>query len=102
MGTTILNKLNKNKNNNPIGVLDSGVGGLTVLSRLIKVLPNEGYIYFGDTKNLPYGNKTPKEVGREVSVNDLQRKLDHISEACTYIIELYEEYIEEQLYLKNH
>ena len=67
MGTTILNKLNKNKNNNPIGVLDSGVGGLTVLSRLIKVLPNEGYIYFGDTKNLPYGNKTPKELFKLVT-----------------------------------
>ena len=56
-----------------------------------------------DKRNyIAHGNKTPKEVGREVSVNDLQRKLDHISEACTYIIELYEEYIEERLYLKNH
>ena len=56
-----------------------------------------------DKRNyIAHGNKTPKEVGREVSVNDLQRKLDHISEACTYIIELYEEYIEEQMYLKNH
>lgn len=56
-----------------------------------------------DNRNyIAHGNKTPKEVGREVSVNDLQGKLDHISEACTYIIELYEKYIEEQMYLKNH
>lgn len=56
-----------------------------------------------DNRNyIAHGNKTPKEVGREVSVNDLQCKLDHISEACTYIIELYEKYIEEQMYLKNH
>lgn len=56
-----------------------------------------------DNRNyIAHGNKTPKEVGREVSVNDLQRKLDHISEACAYIIELYEKYIEEQMYLKNH
>lgn len=51
---------------------------------------------------IAHGNKTPKEVGCGVSVNDLQHKLDHISEACTYIIELYEKYIEEQMYLKNH
>lgn len=65
MDTTILNNLNKN--NNPIGILDSGVGGLTVLNRLMKVLPNENYIYFGDTKNLPYGNKTPKELFKLVT-----------------------------------
>ena len=51
----------------PIGVLDSGVGGLTVLSRLKSLLPNEKYIYFGDTKNLPYGNKTSEELFRFVT-----------------------------------
>lgn len=49
-------------NNNPIGIFDSGVGGLSVFSKLIKLLPNENYIYFGDTKNLPYGNKTQEEL----------------------------------------
>lgn len=48
--------------NNPIGVFDSGVGGLTVFSKLIKLLPNEKYIYYGDTKNLPYGTKTKDEL----------------------------------------
>lgn len=46
----------------PIGVFDSGVGGLSVFSELIKLLPNENYIYFGDTKNLPYGNKSKEEL----------------------------------------
>ncbi len=44
--------------NNPIGIFDSGVGGLSVFSELVKLLPNEHYIYYGDTANLPYGDKT--------------------------------------------
>lgn len=51
---------------------------------------------------IAHGNKTPKEVGREVSVSDLQRKLLHISEACTYIVDIYEKYINEQKYLRLH
>ncbi len=49
-------------NNSSIGVFDSGLGGLSVLSRLIKLLPDENYIYFGDTLNLPYGNKTKEQL----------------------------------------
>lgn len=52
---------NTNKNS-PIGVMDSGVGGLTVLKQLLKLCPNEDYIYFGDTKNLPYGSKSKTEL----------------------------------------
>jgi len=48
--------------NRPIGVFDSGVGGLTVLSKLQEALPNESVIYVGDTANLPYGGKSPKEL----------------------------------------
>lgn len=48
--------------NKPIGVFDSGVGGLSVLSRLIELLPNEKFIYFGDTIHLPYGNKTKEQL----------------------------------------
>lgn len=48
--------------NSPIGVFDSGVGGLSVFSQLIKLLPDENYIYFGDTINLPYGNKSQEEL----------------------------------------
>lgn len=46
----------------PIGVFDSGVGGLTVLKELRKELPYEDYIYIGDTKRLPYGTKSKEEV----------------------------------------
>lgn len=49
-------------NNKHIGVFDSGVGGLTVLKELKKILPYEHFIYFGDTKNLPYGEKTQKTI----------------------------------------
>lgn len=48
--------------NKPIGVFDSGVGGLTVLAEIRKKLPNENIIYLGDTKNFPYGNKSKEEI----------------------------------------
>lgn len=48
--------------NAPIGVIDSGVGGLTVLKELIHRLPNEQFIYIGDTARCPYGPRTAHEV----------------------------------------
>ncbi len=48
--------------NMPIGVFDSGFGGLTVLKQLLKILPNENYIYLGDNINIPYGDKTKEEI----------------------------------------
>ena len=45
-----------------IGVFDSGIGGLTVLKEMIKYHPDQEYIYFGDTKNLPYGTKSKEEL----------------------------------------
>lgn len=47
---------------NPVAVFDSGVGGISVLRELIKIMPDEDYIYFGDSKNAPYGTKEKKEV----------------------------------------
>ena len=44
--------------NRPIGVFDSGLGGLTVLKELEKVLPNESFVYFGDTGRVPYGSRS--------------------------------------------
>jgi glutamate racemase len=46
----------------PIGVFDSGVGGLTILSALRQELPYENYIYFGDTANCPYGTRSDAEI----------------------------------------
>ena len=48
----------------PIGVFDSGIGGLTVVRELIRQLPNESIIYFGDTARVPYGPKSPDTVIR--------------------------------------
>ena len=45
-----------------IAVFDSGVGGISVLRRLLEVLPNEKYLYFGDSINAPYGVRTEEEV----------------------------------------
>jgi len=51
-------------NRRPIGVFDSGIGGLTVVRELIRQLPHESLIYFGDTARVPYGNKSPETVRR--------------------------------------
>lgn len=46
----------------PIGIFDSGIGGVTVLKEIVKVLPDENYIYYSDSKNNPYGDKEDKEI----------------------------------------
>jgi glutamate racemase len=51
-------------NPSPIGVFDSGVGGLTVVRALNRLLPSESVLYFGDTARLPYGSKSPETVIR--------------------------------------
>jgi glutamate racemase len=48
--------------NKPIGIFDSGVGGLTVLKEVLKQLPNENIIYFGDTARVPYGSKSVETI----------------------------------------
>jgi len=48
--------------NRPIGVFDSGVGGLTVLKTLAKLLPDESFVYYGDSLHAPYGEKSRKEI----------------------------------------
>ena len=48
----------------PIGIFDSGVGGLTVVDKVFRLLPNENIVYFGDTARVPYGNKSRKTVTR--------------------------------------
>jgi glutamate racemase len=50
--------------NKPIGIFDSGIGGLTVAKAIQRVLPGESLIYFGDTLHLPYGEKSPKAITR--------------------------------------
>lgn len=49
-------------NNNPIGIFDSGVGGLSVWDKVSKLLPGEDIVYLADSLNCPYGSKSPEEI----------------------------------------
>ena len=51
--------MNKNE---AIGIFDSGIGGVTVLKEILKILPNERYIYYSDSKNNPYGDKSDGQI----------------------------------------
>lgn len=53
-----------NNNEAPIGVFDSGVGGLTVMREIMRQLPNENLVYFGDTARVPYGSKSTETIIR--------------------------------------
>ena len=55
----------------PIGVFDSGVGGISVLRELVALIPNENFIFYGDSKNAPYGTKTLEEV-RKLTLADAE------------------------------
>ncbi|HAM39633.1 MAG: glutamate racemase [Elusimicrobia bacterium RIFOXYC2_FULL_34_12] len=77
--------MKKELQNNPIGVFDSGVGGLTVVKELAKILPNENIIYFGDTARVPYGTKSKDAVIRfsnEIVGFLMDRKVKLILVAC--------------------
>lgn len=54
------------KNNCPIGIFDSGLGGISIYNALTQLLPQERFIYLADSENAPYGNKTQKKI-RELS-----------------------------------
>jgi glutamate racemase len=68
--------------NAPIGIFDSGIGGLTVANAIKKVLPNESIIYFGDTQHLPYGEKS------KTAIQNFSRKIVSflISKNCKAIV----------------
>jgi glutamate racemase len=71
--------------NRPIGIFDSGVGGLTVVKQFLKILPSENIIYFGDTARIPYGTKS-EEIVRRFALEDsfflLDKKVKLIVVAC--------------------
>jgi glutamate racemase len=69
----------------PIGVFDSGVGGLTVLHELLVALPREDFLYLGDTQRFPYGERSPQELGRfsaEIAEELLRRGTKLLVVAC--------------------
>ena len=69
-------------NNSPIGIFDSGIGGITVFNSIKKLLPKEDIIYFSDNLNSPYGNK-PIETIKKISFNNTQWLLDN---GCKLIV----------------
>ncbi|OYD16252.1 glutamate racemase [candidate division WOR-3 bacterium JGI_Cruoil_03_44_89] len=71
--------------NRPIGIFDSGIGGLTVVKEIIKTLPYEDIIYFGDTARVPYGSKSRETIirfSREIVEFLLERGVKVIVVAC--------------------
>ena len=75
-------------NNKPIAVIDSGLGGLSILSSLLEELPNENFVYLADHQFFPYGNKTSKEINqRLIKIIDhlLSKKVKMIAIACNTI-----------------
>ena len=70
------------KDTKKIGVFDSGIGGVTVLKEIIKLLPNEDYIYYSDSKNNPYGDRTQEEIIK--ICEDIMEKL--LKQNCKVIV----------------
>lgn len=69
-------------NNSPIGIFDSGVGGISVWKEIVELLPNENIIYYADSKNCPYGPKTDSEI-----INLSRKIVDFlISKDCKIIV----------------
>lgn len=75
-------------NAKPIGVFDSGIGGLTVVHALVARLPHENVVYFGDTARVPYGPKSPQAV-REYAAQDvdflMSRDVKMVVVACNTV-----------------
>jgi glutamate racemase len=72
-------------NNSPIGIFDSGIGGMTVAKMIQKRLPNESMIYFGDTAHLPYGDKSPSTIrhyAARISAWLIEHKVKAVVIAC--------------------
>lgn len=79
-----------------IGIFDSGIGGLTILNSLMDRFPDNNYLYFGDTRNLPYGDKTEKEL--KPLVDDIihfliEKDVDLIVIACGTVSSTLSDYL---------
>ncbi len=83
----------------PIGVFDSGVGGLSIAEAIFERLPNESVIFFGDTARVPYGNKSPDTL-RRFAIEDaaflMSKGVKAIVVACNTIASLGLEHLEER------
>ncbi len=83
--------------NRPIGVFDSGIGGLTVVNTLIKILPGETIYYVGDTARVPYGNKSKKRIQQfsaEITEWLIKKDCKMIVVACNTVSSLALDYLQ--------
>jgi glutamate racemase len=92
----------------PIGIFDSGIGGLTIAQAIVKQLPNENIIYFGDTAHLPYGDKSTSAIqAYAIKITDLllQHQCKMVLIACnsasTAAYELVKEYVASKAIVMN-
>lgn len=97
-----------NSASNPIGIYDSGIGGLTVAHAITQLLPNENIIYFGDTAHLPYGDKSESAIqAYSIKIADvlLKKGCKAIVIACnsasSAAYELLKEYIRKEAHIIN-
>jgi glutamate racemase len=75
----------KDESSRPIGIFDSGIGGLTVVREVNRILPNEKVIYFGDTARVPYGNKSKETVidySLQIAYFLMKKKIKMLIVAC--------------------
>jgi glutamate racemase len=100
--------MTKHLSSHPIGIFDSGIGGLTIAHALINHLPNENIIYFGDTAHLPYGEKSATAIqAYSIKIADmlLQQRCKLILIACssasTAAYELVKEYVASKAIVMN-
>lgn len=81
-----------------IGLFDSGVGGLTVLKEFVKQMPENDYIYFGDTKRVPYGSKsedTIKKFSKQIVDFLIEKDVEYIVVACGTVSAVALDYLNE-------
>ena len=98
----------KNKQKQPIGIFDSGIGGLTVAHAIKKLLPEEDLIYFGDTAHLPYGDKSEAAIQvYSIKIADILLKKDckviviACNSASSASYELLKEYVRTDTHIIN-
>lgn len=87
------------KKNAPIGVFDSGVGGLTVAKEIMRALPGESIVYYGDTARVPYGTKSPETVtaySRQIAKFLMSQQVKAMVVACNTISALALETIKQE------
>src|ERR1700746_1781016 len=97
-----------NKSENPIGIFDSGIGGLTVAHAIRQLMPHEHMVYFGDTAHLPYGDKSESAIqAYSVKIANvlLQKGCKVIVIAChsasSAAYELLKEYVRHEAHVIN-